>query len=524
MAASWQLPWQKNKEMKERMTKPNMRVHLNIPVARKNPVLTWDNDVIAELVKAAIKLTVSVGLRLDDDEGAYLSEAKSKGAAVDSERHAVKFTESQVEETIRVMRAASPVADPLRPPSRAKLGRDQKFCVGNGANMVFDWDAWTVKAPGAHDLAELCHWAQGCEDVESLFPPVIIKDIDQRLSAIYSYALICKHCRKRVYHEQATEPIHVRYLEKMARIVEKHRGFFQPMQEWEFVNPPFRIGRRSIATMLARVDSGACRVMGIGSMAVAGMSAPVTVAGLAVTALAEMLAALTFFRILRPGYGLKAVVCTGALDLRTARVSYFGMHTHLGNIATWELVTRGLGIDSSCLTWYRDANEPGMQALYEFGMAQAFFSSVLTRCSPEIGGLACGNIFSPHQAVLDMEVFKEFNELLYGFEASEEALGMEDIVNAGFEQGVHMSTEHTLSHMKDGIPFSDFLYHGMSAGAQHDARHTQTDQLLKKAAESVEAAKVKGKKSDPDLELSGELYELVKEAAAELDLEAPPLP
>lgn len=501
-----------------------MRVHLNIPVARKTPVLTWDDDVIAELVEAAVKLTVSVGLRLDDDEGVYLSEARSKGAAVDDKRHTVKFTEAQVAETIRVMRATNPVTAPLRPSSRAELGRDEKFGVGNGANMVFDWEAWTVKAPSSHDLVELCHWAQGCEEVEAFFPPVIIKDIDQRLAPIYSYALMGKHCRKKVYHEQATEPIQVRYLEKMATIVEKHRGYFQPMQEWEYVNPPFRMGRRSIATMLARVDSGACRAMGVGPMSVAGMSAPVTVAGLAVTALAEILAGLTFFRILRPGYGLKAGTCTGALDLRTARVSYFGMHTHLCNLATWELLVRGIGVDSFCLTWYRDANEPGMQALYEFGMAQAFFSSVLVRCTPEVGGLASGNIFSPHQAVLDMEAYKEFNELLYGFEVSEAALGIEEIVNAGFEQGVHMATEHTLSYMKDGIPFSDFLYRGLSAGAQHDAGHTQTDQLMKRAAESVEAAKAKGRKSDPDLELSGELYEMVKEAAAELGLEAPPLP
>jgi len=259
-------------------------------------------------------------------------------------------------------------------------------------------------------------------------------------------------------------------------------------------------------------------------MTVGGMSAPVTVAGAAVVSVAEILAGLTFFRIMRPGYGLRATMCTGALDLRTARVSYFGMHAHLQNLAGWELLVRGLGVDTSCLTWYRDANEPGLQAMYEFGMAQAFFSSVLNRCNPEIGGLCNGNIFSPHQAVLDMAMVTELNELTAGFEVSDEALGLDEVVNARFTQGVHMGTEHTLAHMRDEVPFSDFLFRGLPAGAQHDRGKTQTDELMEKAGESVRAATETGAQVEPDHELAEELYEHVKEAAAELGVEAPSIP
>ncbi len=499
-------------------------VNLNIPVSHSHNVLSWDKADIGRLVSAAIDVAVRVGMRLGDDaEGIFLSEAESKGARIDWNARAVMFREADIEETIAIMRQTKPAPEPVRPLSISDKGRDERFAVGNGANMLFDYDAWQVRPPTASDMVELCRWAQGCEEAESLEHPVMLKDMDQRLEPLYGYALMCRHCRKKVYQNQPTEPIHVRYLAKMARVVEKHRGFYHPVQEWEYVNPPFRMGFRSVATMLERVDSGACSVMGVGAMPVSGMSAPVTVAGHAVTALAETLAGLTLFRILRPGYGLKANVCGGCLDLRTARVSYFGMHTHLCNLATWELLVRGIGVDSPCLTLYRDANEPGMQALYEFGMAQAFFSSVYQRSTPEIGGLACGNIFSPHQAVLDMEAIKEFNELIYGFELSEEALGIEEVVKARFEQGVHMSTEHTLERMNDGIPFSKFLYRGLVAGAQHDKHHTQTDELMQKAAKEVEAARARGWEVEPDDDLGGELYEFVKEAASDLGIESPPL-
>lgn len=265
--------------------------------------------------------------------------------------------------------------------------------------------------------------------------------------------------------------------------------------------------------------------MGIGPMCVAGMSTPVNVTGLAVTALAEILAGLTFFNITRPGFGLRPNVCTGALDLSTARVSFYTSHVHLGNLATWELLVRGLGVDSASLTWYREANEPGMQALCEFGRATSFFSSVLVKSNPEIGGLGCGNIFSPHQAVMDVGIAQDFNELMYGFEVevTDEALGLDSVINARFEQGTHMSSEHTLNNMMDGAPFSSFLFNGLSAGAQHDKNHTQTQELLEKAKESVEASIAKGKETEPDEELGNELYEFVKEAADELDIDAPPM-
>ncbi len=500
------------------------RVYLNIPVAHHASMLSWDQGTIDEMVQKAVDVAVNVGLRVDEDGGkVYLEEAESKGARIDWPAKAAMFTRQQIEETMAVMVKTVPVPKPFRELARNDEGCPKAFWVGNGGNLIFDWDNWTAKGPTRQDMVELCNWAQGCDQIGDLFP-MMLKDVDQRLTPIYNYALMAKHCRKNVLHEQPTEPIHVVYLDKMSSVYEKHRGTKQPMAQWEYVNPPFRMGLRGIKTMLARVDTGICNSMGIGPMSVSGMSAPVTAAGLAVTALAEVLAALTFFRILRPGYGLMGNVCTGTLDLRTARVSYMGMHTHLCNLALCELLQRGIGVDAWPLTWYRDANEPGLQAAYEFAFNGLFFSGLhRPNTFAEIGGLCNGNMLSPQQALIDMEIIKEFAELTHGFEASDEALGVDEIVAARFEQGVHMSTEHTIEYMQDGIPFSSFFYRGLSAGAQHDKNHTQTAEILDRVAASVEAQKAKGREVEPDNELGNEMYELVKEAASELGIEAPPM-
>jgi len=500
------------------------QVSLNIPVTHFQPLLSWDQRMIERLTQSAIDLAVTVGVRLDDDhEGVFLKEAASKGAKANWNTRAVEFTQTDIEETVAVLQRSQPAAQPLRErivcPSR-----HEKFLAGNGANLFFDYDAWQAKRGTQADLVELSQWAQGCEDVDSLLAPVLLQDVDRRLEPIVNFALRSKYFHKKVYVDQPVEPIQVKYLPRMQEIVSQRRGYpSYRLAPWEFMNSPFRIGLRAVETMLARVDSGACDVMGIGSMTISGMSAPVTIPGVAVQMMAEVLAGLTLVRILRPGFGLLAEVGSGTLDLRSGNVRFSGIRCNLQNLAAKDLFVRGLGVDPNCLTHYREANEPGMQALYEFGMAQAFFSCVLNRCYPEIGGLACGSIFSPEQAVLDIQSIKEFNELAHGFPASEEELGLEDIVACGFDNSYHMSSEHTLAHMTDAVTFSDYLYRGLPAGAHHNKDKNQTDELMEKAAELVKTAKAKGRKVDPDTELANELYEFVKQAAAELGVEAPVL-
>ena len=495
-----------------------------MPLSNVSRVLSWDQETIDSLVAKACEVAQKVGLCLEDDSrGVYLKEAESKGLKVDWPARAVMFTAGDIAETIAAMRQTAPAPQPLRERPKA-TSRESRFTVGNSANMLFDWDRWQVKQPTRKDLAEVCMWAQGCDDVECLWPPVRIQDVDLALAPMYSYAVMAKYCRKDLLHEHPTLPIHVVYLDKMARVIEKRRGFLQPMQEWEYVNAPMKMGFRAIETVLLRFDLGICKSVGVGSMAIKGMTAPVAIAGLAVMAVAESLAGLTLLRVLRPGIGLRGGAATGTLDLRTGRVSYFGMQCHLQNIAAWELFVRGLGVDATCFGFYREANEPGMQATYEFGMAQAFFSGLVEPVHAEIGGLGNGSVFSPEQAVLDMELAKEFNELADGFEVSEEAIGLDDIVGYRFESAAHMASERTLAHMLDGVPFSSFLFRGLTGPMQHEKGNTQTDQLMAKAAKAVKTDREKGRKAGPDAEIANELYELVEQAAGELGIEAPPLP
>ncbi|MFH0965550.1 MAG: trimethylamine methyltransferase family protein [Planctomycetota bacterium] len=496
-----------------------IRTYVNLPVAQYDDVLSWDQGTVDRLLRHAYEIAMKVGCHIEEEE--YLREIESKGGRIDWSRRAVVPTERQLDEVCEVLRKTARMQARFAPVRSAGF---EPVGIGNGGNMIFDWESWQAKAPTVQDLVRVCNFAQGNDDVRSLFDPFMPKDINIVLEPVFTYAVMARHCRKRVYHPQATEPEHVVYLDKMARIVERHRGYYQPMLHYEYVNPPFRLGGRGIRTMLARIDTGICNKMGLGPMSVSGMSAPITAVGTAVTAVAEVLCALSALHIMRPEPGLTTNACTGELDLASARVKYFALRTHKQNIAMSEIVRRGIGAECNFLTWYRDANEPGLQACYEYGYSQALFTALKGRTYAEVGGLACGNMFSPEQAILDIEIIKEFDDLLAGFDASDEAVAVEEIIRAGFEQGYHLTSEHTLAHMREHLAASDFFLRGYPAGAEHDKRRTQTQQLMEKAREKSLLSSARGKETPADEELGNELWECVEEAADELGIERPECP
>ena len=495
------------------------RTFINLPVNRYDDFLSWDGAAAERLARKAYEVAMKVGCHIEEED--CLKEIESKGGKVDWDRRSVVPTEEQLDEVCQIMRKTEEL----------KLRADAVECdgfggvqIGNGGNLFFDWDGWTVKAPTVDDLVWTCRFAQGNDDVSSLFAPFMLKDLHIVLEPMYTYAVMARYCRKPVYHPQATEPVQVKYMDRMAHVVEKHRGYFQAMPPFEWINPPFRLGGRGIATMMARIDLGACDTMAIGPMTVSGMSAPLTVAGTAVVAAAEILTSLNALHLMRPAAGLKAAVVTGELDMATARVKYYSFRAHKQNIATCEIFRRGLSIPLNSYEGYREANEPGMQACYEYGMSQAFWTALRGREYPEVGGLSCGNMFSPEQAIMDIEIIKELDELASGFESSDEAVGVDEIITAGFEQGYHMSSDHTIAHMREHIAVSDFFFRGFPAGADHDKNHTQTRKLMEQARERSLAACEKGKEIDTDDELGDDLWELVVEAAREIGADVPATP
>ena len=151
------------------------RINVNIPVANFRSVLSWDKEQIDHLVGRAIDIAVKIGIKIDGDhEGKYLNEARDKGVKVDFNERSVKFTSEDIAKTIGVMKKTAPVHDPLSPLVAVNSRSKNTTIIGNGGNLIFDWDNWETRGPSKEDLVDVCNWAQGYEDATILHPPFML--------------------------------------------------------------------------------------------------------------------------------------------------------------------------------------------------------------------------------------------------------------------------------------------------------------------------------------------------------------
>ncbi len=492
------------------------RVNIRIPVRHSAELLTWGDDERQRIAQAAVEVLHEVGMRIDGQDNLKMIE--QAGGGVNWETNTVHFGEEEVLATARQLAQDSPAPESAELLTGQRLGG---FTVGAGGVMWFDWDRWQAVGGTRQELRDLTRWAEGMEKVVGSlqFCQTQAEDLHPTLQLVDSFAIMFQHSTKPVYFNQPTEPIHVKYMRRLQPLQEE-RGYHQAIAPFEWVNPPLTLGDRAIKAMLARADAGVDKI-GMGSMPLAGASTPVTAVGYTVMGIAEVLGALVVARRLRPDVGLQAAIVGGVVDMATGYMSYQSPRGTIMDYLAQDVFEGVWGAHVGSYRGYRDANEPGMQACYEWALLNAFHRCVDGSMGSEIGGLSNGNLFSPEQAVLDMEMTGELNEMMSGFEFSEEALGLDVIMEARHDGKAYMEHPHTLKHFREVLPFSNWWLRGLPTAAEHDPDRSQTQQLLDKAHQICVEARQRGEEVETDQDLANKVWGVVADMAAELGAKTP---
>ncbi len=493
-----------------------MKVSLRVPLRHVGDLFTWGDREREQIVQAALVILDKVGMKIHGEHNLQMLERA--GGGVNWDDGTVHFGEAEVMATARKLAQDSPAE---QHPEPGTCEQPAGFTVGNAGSLWFDWDRWDAVAATRRDLRNLTRWAEGMEMVEgsNQFCLVQEKGLDPVLQLLDAFAIMFQHSTKPVFFYQPTEPIHVKYLKRMQQL-QQRRGYSQMIACSEFVNPPLTMGDRAIRTMLARAEAG-MEVLGMGAMTTAGMGAPVTRPGFAAMATAEVLGALCVVRRLCPQVALMGSLTGGALDMRTGRVSYQCPWTVLAHYMAVDVFKHVFGARLWYYWGYRDANEPGMQACYEWAQLNLFHRCVDGRGASEIGGLADGNLFSPEQVVLDIAMEGEANQLLSDFEFNREAMGLDMMLEAGHNAEAYLTHQHTLDHFREMLPSSEYWLRGLPAASQHDPHRSQTQRLLDEAHDLCVEARKRGEEVETDQDLADEAWAVVRDMAEELGVSAP---
>jgi trimethylamine--corrinoid protein Co-methyltransferase len=211
-----------------------------------------------------------------------------------------------------------------------------------------------------------------------------------------------------------------------------------------YLVPPLRLGRHE-AFQVAYFREHGLRVH-IGDMYAMGANAPVTLAGAVALNLAEQLALRMLDWAL---FGIKRLhigASISVMDMRTTIYPYGRPEMAIANVMTAQLA-RHYGASFSGHAGLSDAKLPSVEA-----GAQKALTAIPTLLAGgnlhmDAGLLSIDEVCSPIQMVLDNEFLGALAHFTQEFPVTEEAIGMETIVEAG-PGGAYIDKVHTARHFR----------------------------------------------------------------------------
>lgn len=177
-----------------------------------------------------------------------------------------------------------------------------------------------------------------------------------------------------------------------------------------------------------------------------GGGGPVTLAGALALGNAESLVGLVLTQLVRPGTPFLYGMNTGALDMKSAIVSYGAPEWPTGMAACCDLA-RWYGLPSWGAAGATDSKVVDAQAGIEATVT--VMTAFLTRCNlvHDVGYIEYGTTSSMEMMVIVDEIIRDVRYLMGGVEVSERTLAQEAIHRAR-PGGGFLADEHTLSHWK----------------------------------------------------------------------------
>jgi trimethylamine:corrinoid methyltransferase-like protein len=241
----------------------------------------------------------------------------------------------------------------------------------------------------------------------------------------------------------------MRWLWRLTEVVQGE-GRLPRLMVLSSVNSPLVYGWGQCEAAMASVELGipVC----VNSSAVAGATAPVTLAGNVVQMNAEMLAALTILQLHRPGAPVVYAAHPMAMDMKTGMASISTGEVGLMSAACVE-IGRFYGLPTASNGICTDACTPDPMATLEKWASGYLPMMAGANVNGGSGSLACVGTVSLEQVVIDNDVYGHFFRQVRGLQVDEESLAAEVIAGVGPGDSYIME-DHTLTHFRSEYYYS----------------------------------------------------------------------
>jgi trimethylamine--corrinoid protein Co-methyltransferase len=438
------------------------------------------------IVDQAMELLAGVGMRMAGS--AVLAELAARGAAVDEAtgvarlpRELVEWALSQCPRRV-VLAGASPGDDVV-----LDDGEPFHFAPSGCVAKTLDFRTGERRASTLQDLRETTALNDELPQLDLMWLQVSASDVPLEQRELVEYFTLLTETRKHVtFVDPPSDPAAV------GRICETVAGDLERFKERPRISTvltaasPLQLDGPALDHHIALARHGV--PVNVYSMAIAGATSPVTLAGSVVEGVAEFLGAATALQVAAPGARLVFCFGTGVLDMRQTTFSIGSLESaQMGAMAAE--VGHYMGVPTLHPGMSTDAKHPGLQAGYE----KALKLSAVCSANPDIvtgwGLIDSHNTMYLPQSVVDNEMAGMARRLFGEVEVSEATLAGASISRVG-PGGGFLGERETAKRIRAGEHYhptvSDRLsYEKWAEGGltENDTAAAEVERLLAKHAQ-----------------------------------------
>ncbi|MEM1545585.1 MAG: trimethylamine methyltransferase family protein [Candidatus Methanomethylicia archaeon] len=368
------------------------------------------------------------------------------GAEVDFDTGYVRIPQHLVEGALR------------KSPSKVILhGRSEQYSIllenarvyfgfgGTPTPYIRDLETGGIRRPTKKDFAEATRLGDALPNMDFIMSIAGVFDVPPESEYLHEFEAMFNNTVKPIVYSAPSAYLARRVMEMAAIVL---GGFYELRRK-----PILALYSETVSPLTFAQENEAMIEFAnenipivLGPVPMAGATAPITVGGATVVAVAEALAAITLIQSVKPGVPVIYSGCAALMDQRTGRFSYGAPEFALGNIVLAQMA-QYYGLP--CFGWggCSDSKVPDAQAGAEVMMNTLVSAFSGINLIHDFGYLAGGSIGSMEMAVIGDEVAGIVKRILKGVRIDDESLAVDLIKNIGPE-GQFMSQKHTLKFLR----------------------------------------------------------------------------
>jgi len=404
---------------------------------------------IKAIHEAAVRVIREVGMMIGDEGTLHLM--KSRGCTL--EGNIVKFPQAIIDSYLDEMREKKE-----RVTSRDNVSSQELLFYATGqGTYACDVDTDKLRPSTAKDLADLGRVVDAIPGLRRSHPTFVPQDVPELTKDVHILSITAMsysevHGASTSVYSSKTIP----YLIEIGTIIRGSEEELRKRPCFQFgayLASPFRLAQDVIQMGLEMNKLGLFG--GLGNMVVGGAAAPITLAGALVVQTAENIAAGIINRAITGnigGYGGGPLI----LDLQKGAPAEGAPESLLLRLATAQIREHYTGSWTVSIGGHVSAQVPGLQAGVEKAIGYLFGILAGQRILGAFGSLACGDVGSIVQLMIDIEIGEHIRRMMRGITVIEETLAEDVIIKAGIGANF-LGNPHTVRNARKEIWFPELM-------------------------------------------------------------------